>query len=184
MYTELKLTTLKQSKGRNGWFRAATAAFMNLHGSNDQELASGDKSLIAVDISSAKENRAAPIQLYFTPEDARAFAAALLQHATGDTLTAEELADFAKPADPAAQTYTVIGLYGETGEVLTCTQTATGPHEAMAITAKEVVAREGRYGDVELLCAIPGDHSPVCACEDAGKCAAAVDLAPAEGEEA
>ena len=136
-----------------------------------------------MDISSAKENRAAPIQLYFTPEDARAFAAALLQHATGEVLTADELADFAKPADPGSQAYTVIGLYGETGEVLTCTQTAIGPHEAMAITAKEIVAKWGRYSDVELLCAIPGDYSPVCACEDAGKCADIADLAPAEGEE-
>ena len=314
MYTELKLATLKQSKGRNGWFRAASAAFMNLTGTAESPLASGDKSLIAVDISSAKENRAAPIQLYFTPEDARAFAAALLAHANGealtaeeladfafmwtsgncwlakpaepgatkpdlqpkplpeyralfdetggydlmtgawiltrdsdncviatldqrdygqkscdfeyrsaeagalanrivaalntggkvyragctcvagcdlcdadtpsrDGLTAEELADFAKPAEAGAQAYTIIGLYGETGEVLTCTQTATGPHEAMAITAKEIVAKWGRYSDVELLCAIPGDHSPVCACEDAGKCADIADLAPAEGEE-
>lgn len=91
MYTELTLTTKKQSKGRNGWFRAASAIFINL--------ASDGEPVTAVDISSAKAGGAAPVQLYFTPEDARAFAAVLLQHANGYAPTAEELADFAKPVE-------------------------------------------------------------------------------------
>ena len=73
MYTTLALTAKKQSKGRNGWFRAAHVALMNLD--------SDGEPVVSVDISSAKENRAAPIQLYFTPSDARALAAALLAHA-------------------------------------------------------------------------------------------------------
>jgi len=97
MYTELTLTTKKQSKGRNGWFRAAHVGIFTI---SHDDLASGDKSFIAVDISTAKAGGAAPVQLYFTPEDARAFAAVLLAHADGgDTLTAEELADFAKPVE-------------------------------------------------------------------------------------
>ena len=79
MYTTITLTTKKQSRGRNGWFRASNADFFNI--SSPDGLVSGDASLIAVDISSAKVGNAAPIQLYFTPEDARAFAAALLAHA-------------------------------------------------------------------------------------------------------
>jgi len=96
MYTELTLTTKKQSKGRNGWFRAAHVGIFTI---SHDDLVSGDKSLIAVDISSAKAGGAAPVQLYFTPEDAQAFAAVLMAHAAGDTSLIEELADFAKPVE-------------------------------------------------------------------------------------
>lgn len=206
MFTELTLTTKKQSKGRNGWFRAATAEFINLFSANDQELASGDPALIAVDISSAKENRAAPIQLYFTPEDARQFAETLLAHAGTESMVhaLARLQIYGEEFDPTESDDAADALNGLIREARRQLAQAELPKEGK--TTYTVIGHQPLTGEVvtsvqvaedpheamaqmatevfaeegagmDILCAIKGDHETVPACEDAGKSADVADLA-------
>ncbi len=77
--------------------------------------------------------------------------------------------------------YTVIGLYDDTGEVLTLVQWAMDEQDAVRITAREV--SRGFIGPddtVQILCAIRGDHTTVTAREDSGKAASVANLLDSE----
>ncbi|HME10986.1 MAG TPA: hypothetical protein VKG25_28285 [Bryobacteraceae bacterium] len=70
------------------------------------------------------------------------------------------------------QTYTVVGLWDDTGVVYAENLTADGPHEAM----RKVAA--GNDPPSQILGAIEGSHSFTAACEDSGKAAFVQDLIP------
>ena len=67
--------------------------------------------------------------------------------------------------------YTVIGLYHDTGQVFADFVRTTGPHEAMAIVARN------RSDEAQIVAAVQGAHPVFPPCEDSGKSAWCCDLA-------
>lgn len=74
-------------------------------------------------------------------------------------------------------TYTVISLVDSTGEVLANQIEADDPHAAMAQEAASIKSSDSyALDDVQVICAIEGEHAIMPPCEDAGKAAYASDL--------
>jgi hypothetical protein len=71
------------------------------------------------------------------------------------------------------KTWTVIALR-ENGQIWSCPQKAHDQHEAMRLSAVEMASEP----DMEIVCAIAGDHEVFCPCEDSGKSAWVADLLP------
>lgn len=77
--------------------------------------------------------------------------------------------------DKQVKCWTVIALHDSTGEVYTCVQNVAEPHEAIAITAREIKTRDG-WDDVQIVCAVAGDCVTIPPCEDANKACYVADL--------
>jgi len=94
--------------------------------------------------------------------------ALLNEWATGGNL-GECARELAKAVAVHDRTYTVISHDDDTGEVMIDHIEADDEHEAMQRAAKD-------RDYATIICAIPGEHYGVCACEDAGRSAEACDL--------
>lgn len=77
------------------------------------------------------------------------------------------------------KTYTVIGIYDSTGQVYASSAEANDPFEAMRLVAHGVA--EDDRDDLQIICAVEGDLSVRCPCDDSGKTAYASDLTDEEG---
>lgn len=75
------------------------------------------------------------------------------------------------------QTFTVIGIYDDTGQVFCHEVNSYDAHEAMKLAAK-YANEQGGDDYLFIACALPtpSAHTIVCACEDSGKGAYVEDL--------
>ena len=73
----------------------------------------------------------------------------------------------------AQQAFTVIAVWDSTGELFTETIFAPDAHAAMAAVAEQ----SNDPNDLQVVCAIAGEHSVTAPCEDSNKTAQAPDLA-------
>lgn len=71
--------------------------------------------------------------------------------------------------------WTVIALHDSTGKVYTAVQNVAEPHEAIAMTAREIKTRPG-WDDVQIVCTVAGDCLTIMPCEDSSKAAYVADL--------
>lgn len=74
------------------------------------------------------------------------------------------------------RSYTVIGVYDETGEVFAREYRGKDGHQAMRAAAT-IAASNGQGESLQILCAMPGAQIITPASDDSGKSAYACDLA-------
>ena len=74
--------------------------------------------------------------------------------------------------------YTVICLDDTTGIVINSVHEAVDEYAAMATVGKDITDKDDGSGrDIQVICAIEGDHVVYPPCEDSGKACYAADLA-------
>ena len=75
----------------------------------------------------------------------------------------------------SAKSFTVVGVYDDTGQVFADHVIARDAHEAMRLASRPAVAASAGT-DLQIIGAIEGHHALTAPCEDAGKAAYASDL--------